>query len=120
MKKLLAAEFPDLRRVETASLHRGVAGARHSFLPAPPNSNKLDVLAQVGPPFAALYCRLLHVRDACSACEDLHAALFHVGEFSLIYAGSLQVHFEAGDINPRMTKLPVLAASCSGGATCVG
>ena len=47
VRKLLASEFPDLRRVETSSLHRGVAGARHSFLPAPPNANKLDVLAQV-------------------------------------------------------------------------
>ena len=47
VKKLLAKEFPELKRVETSSLHRGVAGARHSFLPAPPNSNKLDVLAQV-------------------------------------------------------------------------
>lgn len=48
VRKLLDAEFPGLKRVETSSLHRGVLGARHSFLPAPPDTNKLDVLAQVG------------------------------------------------------------------------
>ena len=47
IRRLLAEEFPDLNFVETSTLHRGVAGARHSFLPAPPAQNKLDVLAQV-------------------------------------------------------------------------
>jgi hypothetical protein len=47
IRKLLETEFPDLRIVQTSSLHKGVAGARHSFLPAPGNTNKLDVLAQV-------------------------------------------------------------------------
>ena len=47
IRRLLAEEFPDLHFVETSTLHRGVAGARHSFLPAPPAQNKLDVLAQV-------------------------------------------------------------------------
>ena len=46
VRKLLAAELPDLRRVETRSLHRGVAGARHGFLEVPPGSNKLDMLRQ--------------------------------------------------------------------------
>ena len=36
-----------MRTVETKSLHKGVVGARHSFLPLPPNSDKLDVLLQV-------------------------------------------------------------------------
>ena len=46
MRKLLAAELPELRRVETQSLHRGVAGARHGFLEVPAGSNKLDMLRQ--------------------------------------------------------------------------
>ena len=46
MRKLLAAELPDLRRVETKSLHRGVAGARHGFQEVPAGSNKLDLLRQ--------------------------------------------------------------------------
>jgi hypothetical protein len=36
-----------MKQVETSSLHRGVAGARHSFLPLPGSANKLDVLLQV-------------------------------------------------------------------------
>ncbi len=47
IRSLLSAEFPDLKHVETSTLHRGVAGARHNFLPSPPTQNKLDVLRQV-------------------------------------------------------------------------
>ena len=47
IRSLLSAEFPDLKHVETSTLHRGVAGARHNFLPSPPAQNKLDVLRQV-------------------------------------------------------------------------
>lgn len=46
-------EFPGMRKLETSSLHRGVAGARHSFLPLPPAANKLDMLVQVGHEAAA-------------------------------------------------------------------
>ena len=35
-----------MRRVETSSLHRGVAGARHAFVPMPAAANKLDLLLQ--------------------------------------------------------------------------
>lgn len=36
-----------MRQVETSTLHRGVAGARHAFVPLPPSANKLDLLLQV-------------------------------------------------------------------------
>ena len=32
--------------VETSSLHRGVAGARHGFLPLPPGADRLELLGQ--------------------------------------------------------------------------
>ncbi|KAK9809038.1 hypothetical protein WJX72_008266 [[Myrmecia] bisecta] len=47
VRQLLDKEFPGIQVVETKSLHKGVAGARHSFLPLPPEVNKLDLLAQV-------------------------------------------------------------------------
>ena len=47
IKALLAEEFPAMRRIETASLHRGIAGSQHSFLPVPPGSNKMQQLLQV-------------------------------------------------------------------------
>ena len=57
IRRLLAEEFPELNFVETSTLHRGVAGARHSFLPSPPAQNKLDVLAQVSSePASPLRC----------------------------------------------------------------
>ena len=57
IRRLLAEEFPELNFVETSTLHRGVAGARHSFLPSPPAQNKLDVLAQVSSePASPLQC----------------------------------------------------------------
>ena len=65
IRRLLAEEFPDLNFVETSTLHRGVAGARHSFLPSPPAQNKLDVLAQVGS------CMLQLVHEANSAMQSL-------------------------------------------------
>lgn len=41
-------ECKGIRTVETQSLHKGVAGARHSFLPLPGGgTDKLDVLVQV-------------------------------------------------------------------------
>ncbi len=36
-----------MKQIETATLHRGVAGARHAFIPLPPAANKLDLLLQV-------------------------------------------------------------------------
>lgn len=39
--------LPKVRTVETKTLHRGVAGARHNFLPLPAATDKLDVLLQV-------------------------------------------------------------------------
>jgi hypothetical protein len=59
-------EFPGMKQVETSSLHRGVAGARHSFLPLPGFANKLDVLLQV---------RLLPLlgSGSASACRPCHA-----------------------------------------------
>ncbi len=44
---LVAAEFPGIRRVQTASLHRGVVGARHNFTPLPPGMNKLELMLGV-------------------------------------------------------------------------
>ncbi len=47
IRRLLEEKFPDMKRLETKSLHKGVAGARHTFLRQPPGQNKLDLLLQV-------------------------------------------------------------------------
>ncbi len=77
IRRLLAEEFPELNFVETSTLHRGVAGARHSFLPSPPAQNKLDVLAQVSSePASPLRCipvskTLLMYASVGLSCSDL-------------------------------------------------
>ena len=35
-----------MRRVEMSSLHKGVSGSEHSFMPLPPGANKLTLLNQ--------------------------------------------------------------------------
>ena len=47
LKAMLREEFPALRRIETSGLHKGVAGAKHSFIKVPGTDNKLDQLLQV-------------------------------------------------------------------------
>lgn len=47
LKQLVEKEFPDMERVVTSSLHKGVVGARHSFLPVVGGDDKLRVLGQV-------------------------------------------------------------------------
>ena len=58
-----------MRRIETASLHRGIAGSQHSFLPVPPGSNKMQQLLQV--PCCSTVRRCLHASGALPACKRL-------------------------------------------------
>ena len=57
-----------MRRIETASLHRGIAGSQHSFLPVPPGSNKMQQLLQVRCPQPKLVRNVVPVKS-CSATE---------------------------------------------------
>lgn len=47
IRRLLDEKFPDMQRIETSSLHKGVAGARHTFLKQQPGQDKLNLLLQV-------------------------------------------------------------------------
>ena len=47
IRRLLDEKFPDMQRIETKSLHKGVAGARHTFLKQQPGQDKLNLLLQV-------------------------------------------------------------------------
>ncbi|CAL8470428.1 g9970 [Coccomyxa elongata] len=89
VRKLLDAEFPGLKRVETSSLHRGVLGARHSFLAAPPDSNKLDVLAQVVTGEAARGRRLMVFCNTLDSCRATEHHLRERGVPTLCYHGDI-------------------------------
>ena len=47
IRRLLDEKFPDMQRIETKSLHKGVAGARHTFLKQQAGQDKLNLLLQV-------------------------------------------------------------------------
>jgi len=48
IKRLLATQFPTMNMLETSSLHKGIAGSKHSFLSLRAGRDKLDLLAEVG------------------------------------------------------------------------
>lgn len=47
LEKLVTKDFPGMVRAATSSLHKGVAGAQHSFMPLAPEQDKLHTLTQV-------------------------------------------------------------------------
>lgn len=47
VRKLLDSEFPDMKKVDTSSLHRATATARHDFHRTPPGRDKLGYLYEL-------------------------------------------------------------------------
>ncbi|KAK9825700.1 hypothetical protein WJX81_007783 [Elliptochloris bilobata] len=89
VRKLLAAELPDLRRVETRSLHRGVAGARHGFLEVLAGSNKLDMLRQVVTGEQARGRRVMVFCNTLDSCRAAEHSLRESGAATLCYHGDV-------------------------------
>lgn len=68
-----------MQRIETKSLHKGVAGARHTFVPQTGAQNKLDLLLQVQLPTSclmyALYVMVVSETDWLSV-DDVYSTLY--------------------------------------------
>lgn len=47
LKQAVEAEFPDMVKAETSSLHKGIKGSNHVFIPMQPGQDKLRALFQV-------------------------------------------------------------------------
>lgn len=47
VRQLLDNEFPDMQKVDTSSLHRATATARHDFHSLPPGRDKLAFLHEL-------------------------------------------------------------------------
>ena len=47
VKALIKAEFPGMVTAQTPSLHKGISGSHHTFVPMASGGNRLDALAQV-------------------------------------------------------------------------
>lgn len=48
VRQLVERRFPEMLTVETSSLHKGVHGSIHNFVPVPPGQSRLSALSQVG------------------------------------------------------------------------
>lgn len=72
VKNLLKTRFPKIRILETSTLHKGISGSRHAFLPASAGVDKLDVACQMldadvmHKQRTMLFCNTL---DSCRAVE---------------------------------------------------
>lgn len=47
VQRLAETAFPGMVKAETSSLHKGIRGSNHVFVPLPPGQNKLEMLFQV-------------------------------------------------------------------------
>ncbi|PSC71941.1 DEAD-box ATP-dependent RNA helicase 39 [Micractinium conductrix] len=91
VRKLIEDDFPGMRQVETSSLHRGVAGARHTFLPMPPNANKLDLLLQVVEGEHRRGKRLMIFANTLASCRAADHFLSERGLQTACYHGDVPV-----------------------------
>ena len=76
VKELARREFPGMLSAETSSLHKGISGSNHTFVPMRPNGNRMDSVTQVcsltarnKPLPQLLHC--LHAsrcHNCCTAC----------------------------------------------------
>ncbi|KAA6420269.1 MAG: DEAD-box ATP-dependent RNA helicase 39-like [Trebouxia sp. A1-2] len=110
IRRLLEEKFPDMKRLETKSLHKGVAGARHTFLRQTPGQNKLDLLLQV---VESEQRRGQKVMIFCNTLDSCRAADKYLQEHDL---PSLSYH---GDV-PLDGRRQAIAAFAEGGNSADG
>ena len=73
LRKVLKAEFPGIRQVETRSLHKAVPQAHHAFQAMQPGEDKLDRLLLVCP---ALHSSLeTHTPDSKSLASTVTSVI---------------------------------------------
>lgn len=102
VRALLDEEFPGAAAVETSSLHRGVAGARHGFLPLPTGADRLELLGQVVEGEARRGKRLMVFANTVSSCRAVEHSLSE-----RLGAGATACYH--GDV-PREERAAALAA----------
>ena len=115
VRKLVGENFPTIRTVETSSLHKGVVGARHTFLPVNAGVNKLDLAVQVVEGEVTRGKRVLlfaNTLDSCRAAEHhlrecgVPTVCYH-GDVPLVERKAAITQFADPDANPP----PVLVAT---------
>lgn len=75
VKRLLNETFPKIRTIETSSLHKGVSGSRHTFLPA--STEKLDMAIQL---LDSDYSRASRTMVFCNTLDSCRALEHYASE----------------------------------------
>lgn len=91
VKHLISSTFPKIRHVETSTLHKGVSGSRHTFLPAKVGVDKLDITMQL---LESDYSRKQHTMVFCNtlgSCRAVEHYLSEQGIPTVCYHGDVPV-----------------------------
>jgi len=112
VESLVQSKFPKLRRIQTSTLHKGVSGSKHSFLPAQAGADKLGILSQLVESDMArkdktvVFCNTL---NSCRAVEhylregDIDTVCYHgdipVDERKIAISKFAGVHKDSNDIS---------------------
>ncbi|KAL6757569.1 P-loop containing nucleoside triphosphate hydrolase protein [Haematococcus lacustris] len=91
IKRLLASQFPDIKTLQTASTHFGIAGSQHLFTCLPAGRDKMDLLLDVLSPDVR---RLRKVLVFCNSMDSCRAVEHHCREAGLptvCYHGGMPV-----------------------------
>jgi superfamily II DNA/RNA helicase len=115
VRKLLVDNFPAIRTVETSSLHKGVVGARHVFLPVPSGVDKLDLAVQVVNGEVQRGKRVLLFANTLDSCRAAEHHLRESGIPTVCYHGDVPLAERKDAIkqfaDPEANPPPVLVAT---------
>lgn len=87
--KVLSEDLPGVQTIETKSLHKGVPGARHSFLPLPPQTDKLTLLSQLTEGELKRGKRVMVFCNTVKSCRAAEHALREAGLSTVCYHGDV-------------------------------
>eukprot|EP00889_Picochlorum_renovo_P001014 jgi/Picre1/28044/NNA_001004.t1 len=91
VKHLVNTMFPKIRAVETTTLHKGVSGSRHTFLPAQGGVGKLDIAIQLVDADYARGQRTMVFCNTLDSCRAVEHYLSEQGIPSVCYHGDVPV-----------------------------
>ena len=91
VKQLVSHMFPKIRTVETSSLHKGVSGSKHTFLPAQVGVDKLDVAMQLLESDYARGQRTIVFCNTLDSCRAVEHYLSEQGVSTVCYHGDVPV-----------------------------
>lgn len=89
VKRLITEQFPNIRTIETSTLHRGVQGAKHIFLPVIGTDNKLDMAMRVVEGDVARGHRVMVFCNTLDSCRAAEHRLREQGLSTVCYHGDV-------------------------------